>query len=122
MTNKIKLLRQSLERGAQCVRPLELLLQAKTLSEQDKKVLAGALSTVSVQSEAVGQQLSELLQRFGEQQSSAKQQLWERKLLDLSLRNSLLNYHVGRNAYIVPNQTAAQLEDVLEAGQEIGVE
>ena len=122
MTNKIKLLRQSLERGAQCVRPLELLLQAKTLSEQDKKVLAGALSTVSVQSEAVGQQLSELLQRFGEQQSSAKQQLWERKLLDLSLRNSLLNYHVGRNAYIVPNQTAAQLEDVLEAGQEIGVD
>ena len=42
MTHHANKLRQSLERSAQCVHPLELLLQAGTLSQQEKEVLQNA--------------------------------------------------------------------------------
>lgn len=53
---------------------------------------------------------------------AAKQQLWERKLLDLSMRNSLLNMRVGKTA--VPYQVAdiAMLEDELHEGKEVVLE
>lgn len=122
MTHHANKLRQSLERSAQCVRPLELLLQAGTLSQQEKEVLQNALSTMGVQADTLQENLQTLVNQYQKFNSAAKQQIWERKLLDLTLRNSLLNYRVGKNAYVVPNQLAGQIEDTLESGQEICLE
>lgn len=115
-------LSQSLEKSAQCVRPLELLLQAGTLSQQEKEILQNALSTMGVQADTLQENLQTLVNQYQKFNSAAKQQIWERKLLDLTLRNSLLNYRVGKNAYVVPNQLAGQIEDTLESGQEICLE
>ena len=45
-----------------------------------------------------------------------KQQLWERKLLDFSLRNSLLNFHSGRTYINLPAADTAAIEDRLDQG------
>ncbi len=51
----------------------------------------------------------------------SKQQIWERKLLDLSLRNTLLNIRLTKSVvqFITPN--AASLEDRLANGKEFQV-
>ena len=53
---------------------------------------------------------------------SMKLRLWERKLLDLSLRNNLLNMRLGKN--VVPYEVAdiAEMEDDLERGKEFVLE
>ncbi|MDD6174904.1 MAG: DUF3320 domain-containing protein [Firmicutes bacterium] len=46
-----------------------------------------------------------------------RQQLWERKLLDLSLRNPLLNFRVTQNAIQLLCGNLNELEDALSGGQ-----
>ena len=46
-----------------------------------------------------------------------RQQLWERKLLDLSLRNPLLNFRVTRSAIQLLCGNLSELEDALSGGQ-----
>lgn len=48
-----------------------------------------------------------------------RQQLWERKLLDLSLRNSLLNMRISKQHLQLITDRMAQLEDILAANQEL---
>ena len=55
-------------------------------------------------------------------ESLAKLRLWERKLLDLSLRNSLLNMRVGKNAVRFVHEDIATLEDELDTGKEFILE
>ena len=55
-------------------------------------------------------------------ESVAKLQLWERKLLDLSLRNNLLNMRYGKNAIPFMCDDIAVLEDELEQGREFVLE
>ena len=52
----------------------------------------------------------------GQTDATAKLRLWERKLLDLSLRNNLLNLRLGKNAMPVPNVDICQMEDELQMG------
>lgn len=47
-----------------------------------------------------------------------KLRLWERKLLDLSLRNNLLNMRLGRNAVTYGHDDIGVLEDELQSGKE----
>lgn len=54
----------------------------------------------------------------GQQETAAKLQLWERKLLDLSLRNNLLNMKLGKNAIRYEHDVIATLEDELDQGKE----
>jgi len=54
----------------------------------------------------------------GQQETAAKLQLWERKLLDLSLRNNLLNMKLGKNAIRYEHDDIATLEDELDQGKE----
>ena len=54
----------------------------------------------------------------GQQEAAAKLQLWERKLLDLSLRNNLLNMKLGKNAIRYEHDDIATLEDELDQGKE----
>ncbi|MGX5726193.1 DUF3320 domain-containing protein [Metapseudomonas otitidis] len=44
---------------------------------------------------------------------------WQRKLLDLSLRNNLLNFKAGKKAVRLDAPDAAALEDVLSSGQRL---
>ncbi len=51
----------------------------------------------------------------------SKQQLWERKLLDLTLRNSLLNIRITKNVVQFITVNAGKLEDALAEGQEFQI-
>lgn len=50
-----------------------------------------------------------------------KQQLWERKLLDLTLRNNLLNLRVTKGTVQFIHINPAKLEDALAGGGEFGI-
>ena len=52
----------------------------------------------------------------------AKLRLWERKLLDLSLRNNLLNMRLGKNAITYGHDDIGALEDDLHSGKEFILE
>ncbi|MFA5816260.1 MAG: DUF3320 domain-containing protein [Bacteroidales bacterium] len=51
-------------------------------------------------------------------QEVSKQQLWERKLLDLSLRNNLLNTRITKSTVQLISVSLNKLEDALAAGDE----
>ena len=57
-----------------------------------------------------------------EQETVTKLRLWERKLLDLSLRNNLLNMKLGKNAIRYEHDEIAILEDELDQGKEFVLE
>lgn len=50
-----------------------------------------------------------------------RQQLWERKLLDLSLRNTLLNFRVTKTAIQLFVNSLHDLEDALSSGEEFQI-
>ena len=58
----------------------------------------------------------------GQQETATKLRLWERKLLDLSLRNNLLNMKLGKNAIRYEHDDIATLEDELDQGKEFILE
>ena len=58
----------------------------------------------------------------GQQETATKLRLWERKLLDLSLRNNLLNMKLGKNAIRYEHDDVATLEDELDQGKEFILE
>ena len=58
----------------------------------------------------------------GQQETATKLRLWERKLLDLSLRNNLLNMKLGKNAIRYEHDDIATLEDELDQGKEFVLE
>jgi superfamily I DNA and/or RNA helicase/very-short-patch-repair endonuclease len=60
----------------------------------------------------------ELLQ---EKQPKTKQKIWERKLLDLSLRNNLLNLHITRNMLQLVDIDISHLEDTLSDGKSFSI-
>ena len=51
----------------------------------------------------------------------SKKQIWERKLLDLTLRNNLLNLRITRNTVQIIFNQAPKLEDALAAGTELQI-
>jgi hypothetical protein len=51
--------------------------------------------------------------------SVTKQKQWERKLLDLSLRNTLLNFRLTKSALPLLNSQLGDLEDALSEGMEL---
>lgn len=53
--------------------------------------------------------------------SVSKQTIWERKLLDLSLRNSLLNTRITNNTLQLISANVSELEDALAAGAEFQI-
>ena len=60
----------------------------------------------------------ELLQS---RQPATKQKIWERKLLDLSLRNSLLNVRLSRNMLQLADIDIHHLEDTLSDGKSFAI-
>ena len=58
---------------------------------------------------------------LGMKAAVGKQQLWERKLLDLTLRNNLLNLRITKSTLQFITISPAKLEDALANGEEFGV-
>lgn len=56
-----------------------------------------------------------------DQLNVGKQTIWERKLLDLSLRNNLLNTRITRNTLQLISVRIGELEDALADGQEFQI-
>lgn len=56
-----------------------------------------------------------------DQVNVGKQTIWERKLLDLSLRNNLLNTRITRNTLQLISVRIGELEDALADGQEFQI-
>jgi superfamily I DNA and/or RNA helicase len=54
-------------------------------------------------------------------QPKSKQKIWERKLLDLSLRNNLLNLHITRNMLQLVDIDISNLEDILWEGKSFSI-
>lgn len=83
----------------------------------DTKVRLGALLRMARESLAEAEVL--VTSEKGDlPENAAKLQIWERKLLDLSLRNNLLNMRIGRNAIRYDHDDIATLEDELDMGKE----
>lgn len=57
----------------------------------------------------------------GEAPPAAKKMLWERKLLDLGLRNTLINMRLTRGVIPILSSSLEELEDALSSGEEFGV-
>lgn len=55
------------------------------------------------------------------EQKLTKQKVWERKLLDFSLRNALLNFRVNKNALQLMAANLAELEDKLSDGKDFRI-
>lgn len=51
----------------------------------------------------------------------SRQQIWERKLLDLSLRNTLVSFRVTKSAIQLMTSNLGDLEDALASGQEFQI-
>ncbi|MET4083767.1 very-short-patch-repair endonuclease [Pedobacter sp. UYP30] len=58
---------------------------------------------------------------YAEKVEVSKQRLWERKLLDLTLRNSLLNVRITKSVIQFITVNCAKLEDALADGEEFQV-
>ena len=95
-------LRQYKENGELCALTEEDLRPARTIEDAGRPQeleLAGKLTHV-------------------DHIPTTRQKIWERKLLDLSLRNTLLNFRVTRNAIQLITYQLSPLEDALSGGQE----
>ena len=66
-------------------------------------------------------ELRQLADLSGVTEEVTKQKVWERKLLDFSLRNSLLNFRPTKNSFQIMSADLAQLEDKLAEGKEFRV-
>ena len=51
--------------------------------------------------------------------STTRQDIWERKLLDLSLRNALVNMRLSKGLIQLMNTQLAEIEDLLSAGDDL---
>ncbi|KGL41361.1 DUF4011 domain-containing protein [Listeria sp. SHR_NRA_18] len=50
-----------------------------------------------------------------------KMELWQRNLLDFTLRNPLLNYNINKKGIVSASTKLAKLEDLIQSGQKIGI-
>ncbi|MBO4906493.1 MAG: DUF4011 domain-containing protein [Bacteroidaceae bacterium] len=108
---------------------LSCLKQAEQLEQevQSLELTAGERVRLSALLRTAKESLAEVekivMPALGEEQeTAAKLRLWERKLLDLSLRNNLLNMRMGRNALPYEHDNIALLEDELDQGKEFVLE
>ncbi len=101
------------------VRPLPLLINNLGLNEVDIDALDNSDSQEMERGFEIGEIYTEdLLQG---KQPQTKQKLWERKLLDLSLRNNLLNLRPSRNLLQFVDIDINNLEDILSDGKSFSI-
>ena len=100
------------------IRPLPLLTNA-TGTQLDEEALKQSETAAMEKHFEIGTiYQDELLQG---KQPKTKQKIWERKLLDLSLRNNLLNLHITRNMLQLVDIDISNLEDTLSDGKSFSI-
>ena len=118
----MKNVNKTLQRSTELARALSNVLSAQTLDNADKSKMnrqIGYLQNLATTFE------SDLKQMYGEyaiEVENAKLEIWQRKLLDLTLRNNLLNMKSRSNAIPYPHPDIASLEDELFEGKEFILE
>jgi len=100
------------------IRPLPLLSSAAE-TQLDEEVVKQTEATAMENRFEIGTiYQDEILQG---KQPKTKQKIWERKLLDLSLRNNLVNLHITRNMLQLVDIDISHLEDTLSDGKSFSI-
>ncbi len=100
------------------IRPLPLLTNSTGTQLDEEALKQTETATMEKQFEIGTIYQDELLQA---KQPKTKQKIWERKLLDLSLRNNLLNLHITRNMLQLVDIDISHLEDTLSEGKSFSI-
>lgn len=100
------------------IRPLPLLTNATGTQLDEEAVKQTETAAMENRFEIGTIYQDELLHG---KQPKTKQKIWERKLLDLSLRNNLLNLHVTRNMLQLVDIDISHLEDTLSDGKSFSI-
>lgn len=100
------------------IRPLPLLITTTGSPLDEEAIKQTEVSAMENRFEIGTIYQDELLQG---KQPKTKQKIWERKLLDLSLRNNLLNLHFTRNMLQLVDIDISHLEDTLSEGKSFSI-
>lgn len=100
------------------IRPLPLLTNTTATKLDDEAIRQNEIAAMENHFEIGTIYQDELLQG---KQPKTKQKIWERKLLDLSLRNNLLNLHITRNMLQLVDIDISHLEDTLSEGKSFSI-
>lgn len=100
------------------IRPLPLLINSTGTQLDEDLLNQGETAAMEKKFEIGTIYHDELL--YGKQPKT-KQKIWERKLLDLSLRNNLLNLHITRNMLQMVDIDINHLEDTLSDGKSFSI-
>ena len=100
------------------IRPLPIIREFSSEPLKDFQNLE-SLSGEMEKNFEIGAIYSDELLQGGKQ--TTKQKIWERKLLDLSLRNSLLNLRMTRNMLQLVDIDMSHLEDTLSEGKTFSI-
>lgn len=118
----MKEINRALQHSVELTRVLAGALSAQTMDKASEVRIKRVIENLSTQATAMEQLLQGLCGEFAVEVNNAKLQLWERKLLDLTLRNNLLNMKTRSNAVPYPHPDIAVLEDELHEGKEFILE
>ncbi|WP_016990976.1 DUF3320 domain-containing protein [Flavobacterium sp. ACAM 123] len=100
------------------IRPLPLLTNASGIQLDEEALKQTETAAMEKHFEIGTIYQDDLLQG---KQPKTKQKIWERKLLDLSLRNNLLNLHITRNMLQLVDIDISNLEDTLADGKSFSI-
>lgn len=100
------------------IRPLPLLTNGTGIKLDEEVIKQTETASMENRFEIGTIYQDELLQG---KQPKTKQKIWERKLLDLSLRNNLLNLHITRNMLQLVDIDISHLEDTLSEGKSFSI-
>ena len=112
--------RQELASGKMLIEKLTNAVAVQGLSGMAEARLKSLLNNAKEALTNAEQLMAEEMGKDSE--NATKLRLWERKLLDLSLRNNLLNMRLGKNAFPFEAKDIAELEDELDMGKEFMLE
>ena len=110
---------------AKCIELAKTLGNAcgsRSLDAAGEARIKRVIENLHTQASTMEGMLQGLCNEFAVEVNDAKLQLWERKLLDLTLRNNLLNMRTRSNAVPYPHPDIATLEDELYEGKEFIIE
>ena len=118
----MKTLSRTLNNSADLVKTLGSVLELQNFDSAENAKVNRQIGMMQSQASQIEESLQRLCDEYAVDVDTAKLRLWERKLLDLSLRNNLLNMRTGKNALPYSHPDIAQLEDELAEGKELLLE
>ena len=118
----MKNLNRTLVHSAELAKMLVHALEINTPDSAEKVRINRQIDSMHNHASQIEEGLQRLYKEYAVETNTAKMRLWERKLLDLSLRNNLLNMRMGKNCLPYNHPDIAQLEDEMADGRELLIE